>query len=83
MRNRLNGSYEYQPDSSSSIKITADGGVDHKITSLIDSSEARASDSSLVNNALRRTSTTGDNKTLNSNFLWRKKFKKKGRTISF
>jgi hypothetical protein len=36
-----------------------------------------------VNNALRRTSTTGDNKKLNSNLLWRKKFKKKGRTISF
>ncbi len=83
LRNRLNGSYEYQLDSSSSIKITADGGIDHKITDLIDSSEARASDSSLVNNALRHTSTTGDNKVLNSNLLFRKKFKKKGRTISF
>lgn len=83
LRNRINGSYEYDLDSSSSIKITADGGIDHKITSLIDSSEARASDSSLVNNALRKTSTTGDNKTLNSNLLWRKKFAKKGRTISF
>ncbi len=28
-------------------------------------------------------STTGDNKAFNSNLLWRKKFKKKGRTISF
>ena len=83
LRNRLNGSYEYQLDSSSSIKITADGGIDHKITNLIDSSEARASDSSLVNNALRRISTTGDNKTLNSNLLWKKKFAKQGRTISF
>ena len=83
LRNRINGSYEYQLDSSSSIKITADGGVDHKITNLIDSSEARANDSSLVNNALRKTSTEGDNKTVNSNLLYKKKFKKKGRTISF
>ena len=82
-RNRINGSYEYQIDSSSSIKITADGGIDHKITNLIDSSEARASDSSLVNNALRKTSTIGDNNTVNSNILWKKKFKKKGRTLSF
>lgn len=83
LRNRINGNYEYQLDSSSSIKITADGGIDHKITNLIDSSEARASDSSLVNNALRKTSTVGDNKAVNSNVIWRKKFKKKGRTLSF
>jgi outer membrane receptor protein involved in Fe transport len=83
LRNRINGNYEYQPDSSSSIKISVNGGIDHKITDLSDSSEARASDSSLVNSALRKTSTTGDNKTLNSSLLWKKKFKKKGRTISF
>ena len=83
LRNRANGSYEYQLDSSSSIKIIADGGIDHKITNLIDSSEARASDSSLVNNALRTISTVGDNRTVNSNFLYKKKFKKKGRTLSF
>ncbi len=83
LRNRINGTYEYKIDSSSSLKISVDGGIDHKITYLTDSSEARASDSSLVNNALRNISTIGDNKTLNSNLLWRKKFKKKGRTISF
>ncbi len=82
LRNRINGTYEYQLDSSSSLKITADGGIDHKISDLTDSSEARASDSSLVNNALRRISTVADNKTVNSNLLWRKKFKKKGRTLS-
>ncbi|MFT4155639.1 outer membrane beta-barrel protein [Parafilimonas sp.] len=83
LRNRINGSYEYQFDSSSSVKLSVDGGVDHKITNLLDSSEARASDSSLVNNAHRATSTTGDNRSFNSNLLWKKKFKKKGRTLSF
>ncbi len=83
LRNRANVSYEYQLDSMSSIKISADGGDDHKITNLLDSSESRASDSSLVNNAFRRTSAIGDNRTVNSNIIFRKKFKKKGRTLSF
>lgn len=83
LRNRANGSYEYQFDSSTSLKVTADGGIDHKETYLLDSSEARASDSSLVNNALRKTSTIGDSRVMNSNLLFRKKFKKKGRTLSF
>jgi hypothetical protein len=83
LRNRLNGSYELQIDSSSSIKINADGGTDHKITNTIDSSEARAGDSSLVNQGYNNTSTVGDKNTINSNLLWRKKLKKKGRTISF
>ena len=41
LRNRINGTYEYQFDSSSSLKIMADGGIDHKISNLTDSSEAR------------------------------------------
>jgi hypothetical protein len=82
LRNRVNGSYEYQFDSTSSIKIMADGGIDHKITNSIYHSEALAIDSSLVNQSDRTISTEGDNHTLNSNILWRKKLKKKGRTIS-
>ncbi len=83
LRNRVNGSYEYQIDSTSSIKITADGGDDHKITNSIDSTQELESDSSLINKGFTRSSTTGDNYTVNSNILWRKKLKKKGRTISF
>jgi hypothetical protein len=83
LRNKVNGSYEYQLDSSSSLKITADGGDDHKITNLNDSSDARASDNSLVNQAFRKTSSVGDNYSVNSNIIFRKKFKKKGRTLSF
>ncbi|HVM87005.1 MAG TPA: outer membrane beta-barrel protein [Puia sp.] len=83
LRNRVNGSYEFQIDSNSSIKLNADGGIDHKITNSIDSSEARASDSSLVNQGFNKTNTTGDNRVVNSNLIWRKKLKKKGRTVSF
>ena len=82
LRNRVNGSYEYQFDSTSSIKITADGGSDHKITNTIDSSDARDINNSLVNQGYRNFATVGDKRSLNSNILWRKKLKKKGRTIS-
>lgn len=83
LRNRASGSYEFQIDSTSSIKISADGGTDHKTTSTIDSSEARASDSSLVNQGFNKTTTIDDKRIVNSNLLWRKKLRKKGRTISF
>ncbi|QEC66231.1 outer membrane beta-barrel protein [Panacibacter ginsenosidivorans] len=83
LRNRGNASYEYQFDSSSSIKIMADGGIDHKITSNVAYSEALANDKSLINKSDRNTSTVGDNRSVNSSLLWKKKLKKKGRTISF
>jgi hypothetical protein len=83
LRNRGNGSYEFTFDSTSSIKITADGGVDHKITGSFDSSEALDNLKSLINTSNRSISTVGDNRTLNSNLLWKKKLKKKGRTLSF
>jgi hypothetical protein len=83
LRNSVSGSYEFQIDSNTSIKINADGGTDHKITNSVDSSQALASDSSLVNTGSHNTSTIGDKSSVNSNLLWRKKLKKKGRTISF
>ncbi|CAN5436092.1 TonB-dependent receptor [soil metagenome] len=83
LRNRGNGSYEYTFDSTSSLKIMADAGIDHKITRSIDYSEAISNELSLINKANRNTSTVGDNRTMNSSILWKKKLKKKGRTLSF
>ncbi len=82
VRNTLDGSDEMKFDSTSSIKINADGGNDHKTTQNGYTSEAFASDSSLVNQNNRTISTIGDNRIVNSNLLWRKKLHKKGRTIS-
>jgi hypothetical protein len=83
LRNRGNASYEYQFDSTSSIKIMADGGIDHKTTSSDAYSEALANDKSMINKSDRNTSTIGDNRSVNSSILWKKKLRKKGRTISF
>lgn len=82
LRNRLNGIYEIQFDSTSSIKMTADAGSDHKITNSHYYTEALAIDSALINQSNRTVSTDGMINTLNSNIIWRKKMAKKGRTIS-
>ncbi|MEC5146077.1 outer membrane beta-barrel protein [Chitinophaga sp. 212800010-3] len=80
-RNRLNGSYEIQVDSSSSIKLSVDGSIDHKISQMNTSSNMQLNDQ-LINANSRNTSSASDIGGFNSNMLWKKKLKKKGRTIS-
>ncbi|HET6256127.1 MAG TPA: TonB-dependent receptor [Puia sp.] len=82
VRQNFSGIYEWKIDSTSSIKLSADGGNDHKVNNEADYSEALASDSSLVNRNSRTVSTVGDNRGYNSNLLWRKKLGKPGRTFS-
>ncbi|HWK06546.1 MAG TPA: outer membrane beta-barrel protein [Puia sp.] len=82
LRHSIDGSYEVKFDSTSSVKIMADGGTDHKTTGSSYSSQALASDSSLVNQNTRTVSSLSDNRIVNSNIMWRKKLPKKGRTLS-
>jgi hypothetical protein len=82
MRNAVSGSMEIQIDSSSSIKITANGYTGTHRGNTEYNSEALSEENKLVNSSIRNTSSDGDNSSLNSSLLWRKKFKKKGRTIS-
>ena len=82
IRNSFSGAYEWKIDSTSSLKIMADGGTDHKINNEYDYSEALASDSSLVNQNTRTVNTVSNNQAVNSNVLWRKKLGKPGRTLS-
>jgi hypothetical protein len=83
LRNKASGIYEFNLDSSSSLKINVDANKDHKTTQSNFTSEYRAEDSSLVNRNNRNVGTTGDEEKLNTNLLWRKKFHRKGRTLSF
>jgi hypothetical protein len=83
LRNKLSGSYELQIDSSSSLKLTADGTLTHKITNSASSTQSfLVQDSTMLNNGNSKTTSTGDNTSFNGDLLWRKKFQKKGRTIS-
>jgi len=83
LRHSADGSYEMKFDSTSSIKLMANGGSDHKTTYSDFTSEALDKDSVVTNRNTRTLSTIGDNRAFNSNILWRKKLPKKGRTFSF
>ena len=82
IRQTLDGIYDLKFDSTSSLKIMANGGTDHKTTFNQFLSDYLAADSSLVNTNARTTSTVGDKHVINGNILWRKKLGKPGRTVS-
>ena len=82
MRNALSGLFEAQIDSSSSIKFTGNGYVGTLQNSNLYHSEALSQENKIVNSSDRTTSQTGDNANGYFSALYRKKFKKKGRTLS-
>lgn len=82
IRNSLSGKYELQIDSSSSLKITFNGYKGKSQNNSDFYSEALNDKSDPVNQSRRNTSSLGDEASFNSSILWRKRFKKAGRTIS-
>ncbi|MDE3144460.1 MAG: outer membrane beta-barrel protein [Bacteroidota bacterium] len=82
LRNKINGTYEVEFDSTSSLKVVSDGTLEHKSTINNYSTEALTKNSKLVNNGNRNITADGDNNYLNTDILWRKRLQKKGRTIS-
>jgi hypothetical protein len=82
MKHTLSGILEIQIDSSSSLKVTAFGSTGTSESSSQNHADALSEENKLVNSSLRNTSSNGNNSNLNATVLWRKKFKKKGRTIS-
>lgn len=82
MRNGLSGMAEIKLDSTSSLKITADGYVGHSQSNSDYESSALDENNKAVNTSKRFTSSKADNKGLRASALYRKKFKKQGRTLS-
>ncbi|OIR13255.1 hypothetical protein GALL_56400 [mine drainage metagenome] len=82
LRNKINGTYEFELDSTSSLKVVTDGTLEHKSTINNYSTEALSKNSKIINNGNRNITAEGDNNSLNTDILWRKKLHKKGRTIS-
>lgn len=82
VRNSLSGKYEWQIDSSSSLKITFNGYRGRSQSSSGIFSEAINEEGEFVNNNNRNISAQSEESSLNTSILWRKKFKKQGRTIS-
>ena len=83
LRHSINGIYDWQLDSSSSIKVTASGytGKQESISNY--TSEAINGKTNKVNSSSRTNSANGDNQNLKTTWLFRKKFAKQGRTFSF
>ncbi|MBS1737967.1 MAG: outer membrane beta-barrel protein [Bacteroidetes bacterium] len=82
MRNSISGTFETQIDSSSSIKFTGNGYAGTLDNTNEYHSEALSQENNLVNSSNRTTSQKGDNANGYFSALYRKKFKKKGRTLS-
>lgn len=82
LRHGLSGTSELKIDSSSSIKITANGYTGTSQNSDEYQSQALDENNNPVNSSKRFTSSKGDNSGIRATALYRKKFKKKGRTLS-
>jgi len=81
-RHRVDGMYEVQIDSSSSLKITAGGSTGKSNSYNVTKTDWLDENGNPVRKIDQRTSSIGENKAFNSTLLYRKKFKKQGRTIS-
>ncbi|MBI2282160.1 MAG: outer membrane beta-barrel protein [Bacteroidetes bacterium] len=82
-RHKFTSVYEWQIDSSSSLKIIARPSIvkSNNLTHYL--GQSISEDGKVINASDRTTTSTDENKTLNGNIFWRKKFKKAGRTISW
>ena len=76
------GIYEIKFDSSSTMKVTVIGNWSTNENAATSISRALNADSGLVNNNSRFSRAETDNTNFMANILWRKKFKKIGRTLS-
>lgn len=82
LQHTADASYEVAPDSSSSLKVTLKGKSRHGSTSSESTSQTSSDLGKMINNSQRNTSAVLDNNSFNSTALWRKKFKKKGRSMT-
>ena len=82
MQHSLDGRMEIQLDSSSSVKITAGGftGINNSRNNY--TSQVIDQNNQKVNSSINKNSATGTRSSFNTSAIWRKRFKKQGRTIS-
>ncbi len=81
-RHAINGNYEWQFDSLTSMKITANGTTGINSGSSVYNSTTINDAGILANTSQRNSSYTGINNSIKSTILLRKKFAKPGRTLS-
>lgn len=81
-RNKVDVLYEWKPDSTSSMKVTANAG--HTNSKNVSEYHTKTTNEigEMLNTSDRITTSDAIGKNINSSLDWRKKLKKKGRTIS-
>lgn len=82
-RHSLNGFYEIKLDSLSTLKISVNGSTTNSRNNSRFTSEAFNLDGDPINKSNRHLASVSDRQLFNSAAIWRKKFMKKGRTISW
>ncbi len=81
-RHKISSMYDWEIDSSSSLKVIVKASDTKSASNLNYLGKSISSDNRLINETDRTTTNNDDNKNFNTTLFWRKKFAKKGRTIS-
>lgn len=81
-RHRIDGMYEWKYDSLSSLKVTANASYADTRSTADYTSESKGQSGAMLNNSTRRNTNDGTTRSINANAIWRKKFAKKGRSMS-
>jgi hypothetical protein len=81
-KHKVNGSYEIKLDSTQTLKISVNASTGKNFNTNRFNSEALAGNGLPVNQSSRNSNSTTDKKDFSTSLIWRKKMKKKGRTIS-
>ena len=81
-RNRLRSTYEWNIDSTSSLKVIATGSVINSNTNNISNGSSFDNLGNQINQTFRQTIFNAQEQNLLTTLFWRKRFKKAGRTIS-
>ncbi len=81
-RNRIKSIYDWTIDTTSSLKVTLNGGITHMDNSGTTIGKSIREDGSQINQSNRTSTSISDEKTVSTNLFYRKRFQKKGRTIS-
>jgi len=82
IRHRLDGMFEWKIDSSATFKISANGGINHAEFAEQSTSFMQNQRAILLNNSVKVQTSSSDAISNNATAIWRKRLKKKGRTIT-
>lgn len=77
----LSGLYEWNIDSLSSLRFSANGAKTVKRNTAETITDTKGSSGDMINNSLRRTANDIDGQNVEASLSWKKKFKKKGRSL--